>query len=210
VGKLVILKGGVVMEAIVLDRDEYSIGRDSSSDICLDDPSVSRRHVQLSRSNGQYFVEDQGSTNGTYLNRKRITNHILQDGDLMHIGHYAMRYERSSGEVVEADLEEEGDVEVCRSSEEIGIAPKSANLFFLSGPHKDENKVIDGSLYTIGQPGGDVAVIARRPQGFFLLHIGGNSYPGINGEQITSTHGIQLEEGDIVSVGSIEAEISFF
>ena len=54
-----------------------------------------------------------------------------------------------------------------------------------------------------------MAAIARRPQGFFLLHIGGDRYPRINNKEIQTTKGVQLNEGDMVEVGEHLVEISF-
>jgi len=54
-----------------------------------------------------------------------------------------------------------------------------------------------------------VAVIARRPQGFFLLKIGHNSFPLINNKKVDVGGGIKLNEGDVVEVGENMLEISF-
>jgi len=75
--------------------------------------------------------------------------------------------------------------------------------------NKGNLEKIDRSLFTIGKPGENVAVIARRPQGFYLLHIGGSSFPRINNKEIDSKGGVQLQEGDMVEVGEYMAEISF-
>ncbi len=58
------------------------IGRDSSCDICLPHDDVSKRHASLSqRSDGQVYIEDLGSTNGTYVNGERVTSRVLRSGD---------------------------------------------------------------------------------------------------------------------------------
>ncbi len=54
-----------------------------------------------------------------------------------------------------------------------------------------------------------MAVIARRPQGFFLLHIGGERYPRINNHEVNSVAGVKLNEADVVEVGENLAEITF-
>ncbi len=216
-GKLVIHKDGKFLDSRILNKDVITIGRDSNSDIQLDDASVSRRHASLTRINNQYFVEDLGSTNGTYLNKKKVSMHILKNGDKIIIGHFLVNFE---GEQEKDDVELAADLEktvvfspppadLAAAETDRAAAAKSATLVFKGGRYAGQTKRIDGSLFTLGQPGGDVAVIARRPQGYFLLHIGGNSYPKINGSQITSTRGVKLEAGDVVEVGGIEAEITF-
>jgi pSer/pThr/pTyr-binding forkhead associated (FHA) protein len=202
-----------VLDTLDLDQKIYTIGRDSKSNIHLDDPSVSRLHASLSMVGTQFFVEDHKSTNGTFLNKKRVTMHVLKDGDEIALGHFNLRFEDDAAN--SSDMEKTqvlGGVASARQDEsfrKVDDVPEYAILTFIKGPHAGEVKRIEGSLYTIGRPGGDVAVVARRPQGFFLLHIGGNSNPMINGTEVTSTRGIQLNEGDIIQVGEIEAELQF-
>ncbi len=69
----------------------YVIGRDPSSGIVLDDPEASRRHAALRPGGDGVVVEDLGSTNGTYLNRRRVTSPVeLQRGDQVKIGKTVM------------------------------------------------------------------------------------------------------------------------
>lgn len=67
-----------------LDQDTYSIGREAGNTIVIEDPQVSRRHAQLTRQGNSYLIEDVGSTNGTYVNGKRVTAPLLlSNGDLI-------------------------------------------------------------------------------------------------------------------------------
>ncbi|MCU0959904.1 MAG: EAL domain-containing protein [Pirellulaceae bacterium] len=59
------------------------IGRDESADFCVESSRVSRKHVVLDRRDGQFVLRDLDSTNGTYVNGKRITETILADGDVV-------------------------------------------------------------------------------------------------------------------------------
>ncbi len=199
------------MDTLELDQKIYTIGRDSKSNIHLDDPSVSRLHASLSMVGNQFFIEDHKSTNGTYLNKKRITMHVLKDGDEVALGHFNLRYEDDSERQAASELEETMVLGGGRGHphRDPHHQVQQAVLTFIEGPHAGEVKRIEGSLYTLGRPGGDVAVVARRPQGYFLLHIGGNSNPKINGTEVTSTRGVQLNEGDIIEVGEIRAELIF-
>jgi len=199
------------LDTLELDQKIYTIGRDSKSNIHLDDPSVSRLHASLSMVGNQFFIEDHKSTNGTYLNKKRITMHVLKDGDEVALGHFNLRYEDDSERQAASELEETMVLGGGRGHphRDPHHQVQQAVLTFIEGPHAGEVKRIEGSLYTLGRPGGDVAVVARRPQGYFLLHIGGNSNPKINGTEVTSTRGVQLNEGDIIEVGEIRAELIF-
>lgn len=73
---------------------EFTIGRAPESDVCIRDQSVSQRHARVvSTPAGAVFVEDLGSTNGTYVNGEKIVRHALCDGDKVHIGpHHILKF----------------------------------------------------------------------------------------------------------------------
>jgi hypothetical protein len=67
-----------------LDADSYTIGREAGNEIVIEDPQVSRRHATLTRQGASYLLEDIGSTNGTYVNGKRVTAPVLlSNGDMI-------------------------------------------------------------------------------------------------------------------------------
>jgi hypothetical protein len=85
--------GGRAGEHFVPQGERTTIGRSPDCDIFLDDVTVSRKHAVLLQREGAYFVEDQGSLNGTFLNRKRIdTPEQLDNGDELQIGKYKLTY----------------------------------------------------------------------------------------------------------------------
>ncbi len=213
--KLIILQeDGSVADEIKLEGKQMVIGRDKELDISLDDASVSRRHALLTPVFSQYFVEDLGSTNGTLLNDKRVRKHILRDGDDLQIGNFALRFKKDSRDY--SDFADPERTVLIRAPEpEViqepikAVVPKVATLCFSGGPNKGYMKKITRSLYTIGNPGGAVAVIARRPKGFYLLQIGGDAHPKVNSKEIDGGNGVRLNEGDLIEVGENVAEISF-
>jgi predicted component of type VI protein secretion system len=67
-----------------LDQPSYMIGREAGNEIVIEDPQVSRRHAQLTRQGHSYLIEDVGSTNGTYVNGKRVMAPLLlNNGDMI-------------------------------------------------------------------------------------------------------------------------------
>ena len=74
----------------LLDADLTTVGRHPSSDIFLDDVTVSRRHAEFAREGSTFVVRDVGSLNGTYLNRERIDAAALAGGDEVQIGKYRL------------------------------------------------------------------------------------------------------------------------
>jgi pSer/pThr/pTyr-binding forkhead associated (FHA) protein len=84
--------GGRVGESFPLDHDRMTIGRRPDSDVFLDDVTVSRDHALIVRRGNEYHLDDLGSLNGTYVNRRRIESHHLADGDELQIGKYKLTF----------------------------------------------------------------------------------------------------------------------
>ena len=77
---------------MLLDEDEITVGRDPRADILLDDSTVSRAHAVFRRSDGRYSVIDAGSLNGTYVNRQRVDQQELKNGDEIILGKFRLVY----------------------------------------------------------------------------------------------------------------------
>ena len=84
--------GGRAGEHFLLEQESTTVGRSPDCDIFIDDVTVSRRHALVKRSNDQFLIEDQGSLNGTFLNRRRIESGGLEDGDEVQIGKYKLTF----------------------------------------------------------------------------------------------------------------------
>ena len=97
VGALVVRRGRNAGSRYVLDGDVTTAGRHPESDIFLDDVTVSRRHVEITRDGRDYVVADAGSLNGTYLNRERVDRGPLRDGDELQIGSFKLVFVHGGG-----------------------------------------------------------------------------------------------------------------
>jgi hypothetical protein len=84
--------GGRAGESFKPAGGRTRIGRSPECEIFLDDVTVSRNHAVLVERDGAYVVEDQGSLNGTFVNRKRIDSAALSEGDEVQIGKYRMTF----------------------------------------------------------------------------------------------------------------------
>ena len=84
--------GGRAGESFTLDEDRVSIGRSPDAGVFLDDVTVSRNHALLVRRRDGLYIDDLGSLNGTYVNRRRIESHRLADGDEIQIGKFKLSY----------------------------------------------------------------------------------------------------------------------
>jgi FHA domain len=84
--------GGRAGETFMIDGDQARIGRSPEAEIFLDDVTVSRNHALLVRRRDGLYIDDLGSLNGTYVNRRRIESHKLQNGDELQVGKYKLTY----------------------------------------------------------------------------------------------------------------------
>ena len=84
--------GGRVGESFAVDRERTTIGRRPDSHVFLDDVTVSRDHALLIHRGDQWFLDDLGSLNGTYVNRTRIESQKLEEGDEVQIGKYKLTF----------------------------------------------------------------------------------------------------------------------
>ncbi len=84
--------GGRVGESFPVNGERMSIGRRPDSEVFLDDITVSRDHALLIHRGEDWYLDDCGSLNGTYVNRSRIESHQLQEGDEVQIGKYKLTF----------------------------------------------------------------------------------------------------------------------
>ncbi|HLM08751.1 MAG TPA: FHA domain-containing protein [Thermoleophilaceae bacterium] len=84
--------GGRSGEAFNISGERMTIGRSPEAEIFLDDVTVSRNHALLVRRRDGLYIDDLGSLNGTYVNRRRIESHRLHNGDELQVGKYKLTY----------------------------------------------------------------------------------------------------------------------
>ncbi len=88
---LLVVTRGNLGSRYLLDKPVTTVGRHPNSDIFLDDITVSRHHAKLLKVDGQVRVEDQGSLNGTYVNRTLVDHSAaLRNGDEVQVGKFRM------------------------------------------------------------------------------------------------------------------------
>jgi len=217
-----------------LTKETVTIGRKPNNDIHVDNLSVSGNHAQIITILDDSFLEDLGSTNGTYINGKLVKKHALEHGDKIALGKYQIEY--NNADAAENDFEQTmiirpgeagmpeqaGGKEIDKSMHKITAAiaeeaqqsvktPASdlkACLQLLSGANAGKELVLKKALTTIGQPGVQVAAITKRPQGYFIINVDGgpnNIAPKIGGKAI-GTNAQALNNHDIIEVAGVKME----
>ncbi len=84
--------GPGVMEPEPLTQTDTMVGRSTVCDIQVPDPKVSRKHFQIRYGNGAFFLQDQQSSRGTYINGERVIARRLADGDRINVGDTTLRF----------------------------------------------------------------------------------------------------------------------
>ena len=228
--KLLITLNNSLVSEFSLGNEVTSIGRKSDNDIHLDNPAVSGKHARILLIGGEAFLEDLDSTNGTFVNSDKVSKHLLKNGDLISIGQHQLKFSGSTEE--ESDLDKtvvirpyapgmEGSAafqaavlekdqekkDAAAAAKAVASGEKPALLQLLSGPNNGKKMALTKSITRLGKPGEQVAAIAKRPQGYFIMHLGGNTpQPILNGSNV-GTQATALTHGDIIEVGKIRMKI---
>ena len=190
-----------------LNKERITIGRKPHNEIHIDDPTVSGEHAAILTLQHAY-VEDLNSTNGTRLNGKKVTKRQLQHGDVIKIG----RHEFKFVDDVTNNFERTVVLAPETSAEVPGMtrAPKKVYVKVIAGPKVGETIVLNKSYTTLGSPGGQVAVIARRGANYFLMPMSGTakSKPPILNGNVLGAKSEQLKQGDVIEVSGSQLEFN--
>ena len=232
--KLVLSLNGVVQGEYELNKERLTLGRKAENDIPIDNLAVSGKHALVITILDDSFLEDLGSTNGTYVNGKLIKKHALKDGDVVAIGKHELKYVNENATVDDDDDEDDFEktmiikpgsasaaAATAQAAEQAGVASAApgagasgmplGRLTVLNGPIAGKELELTKALITLGKPGTQVAVISRRPQGYFLTHIesdgDGKRYPVVGGEPI-GPKAYQLKDGDLIELAGVKMEFS--
>jgi hypothetical protein len=93
VATVVGLEGALAGKSFTVGSESITFGRDDKNDVVLTNLLTSRVHAELRYQDGGYVLHDRGSSNGTWVNGRRVTVHRLQPGDEIVIGGEAFRFE---------------------------------------------------------------------------------------------------------------------
>ena len=84
------------IKTIETDKDEITIGRNPNCDVHIDNLGVSNQHAKIIKQDGAYVVEDLNSTNGTYINSKRIARAVINNNDEIQIGKHSLQIQNKA------------------------------------------------------------------------------------------------------------------
>src|SRR3954449_8368525 len=101
---IVVNEKGGEQKRLEFDKPEVTIGRVQGNDIILPKGNVSKRHSRIVLKDGKFIIVDLKSTNGTYVNGRKITSPlVVKEADKIYIGDFIMGVEEDNGDVIEDD-----------------------------------------------------------------------------------------------------------
>jgi len=232
VAKLIATSNSGEPEVFLLTNQTTTIGRKPNNHITIDNLSVSGKHAHVITIVEDSFLEDLGSTNGTYVNGKLVKKHILESGDNITFGTFQMTYQsystgtdqsfqqtmmagNSGNSRPEEVIKEKSNLSIQKNTATRSVSETKTNrvacLQLLSGTQVGKQLVLKKTLTTIGKPGVQVAAITQRPQGFFIIPMDGglnNAIPKVAGVPIGPT-AYELKNHDIIEVAGVKVEFYF-
>lgn len=210
--RLILSMDGLVLKEMALEKERTTVGRKPHNDIQIDNLAISGEHAAIVTILNDAFLEDMNSTNGTYVNGQPVKKHVLQNNDVIELGKYRLKYIMDNGNMQEMDeavsfgSSPEPAVRVATSDAASAAATAALGMIqILSGPHAGRTLELSKSLTTLGKPGTQVAVITRRPHGYFITHVEGASFPLVNGRSL-DPQAHRLGDHDIIEIAGVKME----
>lgn len=175
--KIIVSRDQQVLQEVELDRERMVLGRHADNDIVIAHRAVSGQHAAFSTTPAGICLEDLGSTNGTFVNGKRIARHLLGDGDQIVVAKFQIRFVAGATALPDAV----GSIEV------------------VGGPNAGKKLMLVKPVSTLGRPGVQVVAITRQGGQFFIHHVEGETSPQVNGAAVGQQRR-QLVDGDCLEL----------
>lgn len=220
--KLVLRFGPAVIKDIPITKNTLTVGRKEDNDIVIDNPAVSGHHAKIYQQGNSYVVEDLTSTNGTYVNEKKILKASLQNADKIGIAKHTLVFvsDGAVGAVPKAqeqDAAEPAEAVVPKPKapkpkiqEQTTAIEKVGALRIVDGVVDKTEVELSGLLTYIGTGATSLvkikgmfapeaaAAIARKPDGYILKAIK-DGYPKVNDKSLNGE--VKLNDGDMLEFG---------
>ena len=254
--KLILSMETTMLKEVPLTKERTTIGRKPHNDIQIDNLAISGEHAVVITILNDSFLEDLGSTNGTFVNGQSVKKHFLQNGDTIELGKYRLKFvSEVPQQTSNADFEKTmilrpgaahkpatepaaaaptaapgapaapvavpaaaSAAPAEHTSTSPGMAPQPSAakpaaapalplgaIQILSGGNAGKEMELTKTLTTLGKPGVQVAVIARRPHGYFITHVEGASFPIVNGKALDA-QAHPLADHDVIELAGTKME----
>ena len=219
-GPMVILKlHESVLKEVEL-QEQLTIGRKAGNDLVVEDQAVSGRHARIVKIHAVYFLEDLKSTNGTYVNGRRIERKQLKDTDVITVGMHRLvfrdeaRSESTPSLPLVADSDQTMIVTGAIQSGRVGSRRRTPVVQIVSGRTDQKEYPLTKQLSIIGAQDDaaikltgwfapkNAAMIGRRGDGFFIAAAEGGKAIRVNDQVVAGQ--VDLNDGDLVEVAGVK------
>lgn len=217
--KLIVKFNNEVVDHLDVKQGDMKIGRRPGCDIFLDNLAISGEHANIFTIGEDSFIQDLGSTNGTFINNKRITKHHLRNGDAVVIGKHTLIYLTEQQEVKPADFAKTVIINPAAMREAVTSPPATPSpnpvaaskaaasradlqgaLVILSGANSGKRIELTKSVTNLGKTGKRAGAINRTDEAYVLVPSeDGAEMPRLNGKPISAV-GVSLKSGDVIEV----------
>jgi pSer/pThr/pTyr-binding forkhead associated (FHA) protein len=224
--KIIIKFNNDVIDHIDLKQGDMKIGRKPGCDIFIDNLAISGEHANIFTVGEDSFIQDLGSTNGTFIGSKKITKHHLKNGDAIVIGKHTLVYLTETGHSKEPDefaktviissatreppepkvaapaVSEAPAITVETFGKEAPVAHKAelrhGAIFVLSGVNSGKRIDLTKKITNLGKTGKRAGSITQMLDGYVLAP-GEDEAPKLNGRPVPAS-GSKLKNGDVIEV----------
>lgn len=230
--RLILMFNKQVVKEYTLDREGVTIGRNEDNTIMVDNLAVSGYHARIDLAGKDHILTDLQSTNGTFVNDKKVVSHKLSHGDNIIIGKHVILFVGTGREAeaktdqqkVDMDktmmldtakqkellAKQQGALQAAKAAEKIGV------VSFIEGADLGEielrkklTKIGKAESSEIRLPGlfmpATAATISRRPSGYVLTTMGAKLK--VNGQAIADN--VALNEFDTIEIGKIKFQFFY-
>jgi pSer/pThr/pTyr-binding forkhead associated (FHA) protein len=231
--KLIFYLNNAMLNEFTLNNERTTIGRRATNDIQIDNLAVSGEHAVILKKGDDFYIEDCESTNGTEVNGKLVKSQLLQPGDLIVFGKHQLKFinevkfQSQSKSAFEKTILMRSDefkeimsepAPLPSSITPVAIMPVISTpedpsfalgkIQVLNGSSVGRELVLNKTLTTLGKKGVQVAVITKRPHGYFITHVEGKVLPSINGAPI-GAQAYLLSDHDVIELANVKMEFYF-
>lgn len=218
--KVILKFNDSVLKEIVMERPTFTIGRRPDNDLVIDNAAVSGHHARIIEKDGAFFIEDLASTNGTFVNEKRIAKEQLKDNDQVTIGKHQLVFEdeanrgAASSDHKAFDPDKTMTLNTKKQRELLNADKRIGVLRIISGQTDQKEYRLHNQFTVIGsQDDASVklkawfapkkaAVITRGIDGYSLTTSNASKGILLNGTAFQGR--AVLKDGDVLSVAGVE------
>jgi pSer/pThr/pTyr-binding forkhead associated (FHA) protein len=191
--KISVTLEGAILQEIPINKPKVTIGRRPNNDVVLNHLAISGNHAVIELQMNDCYLEDLSSTNGTQVNGQPVRRHFLQNGDVISLAKYLIKFESDS----------KLNGESSQISGTVFAPVKHAFVKVLNGSNAGRQLILSKELTTLGSPGVQVATITRTNNTYFLTHVEG-AKPTLVNHVAIGNKVLELKQGDLIDMSGTQ------